>query len=252
MPAEESTPSEVPSDELVPPTAPAVKDRLAVAFDTDDLVDALRLARELYPWFGVAKIGMELFCATGPESVTALAERGWKVFLDLKLHDVPDSIARTSLVLGTLGATYVSLHAHGGSSMLRAAVEGLESGASRAGLPAPIGVAVTTFTNDDTAPPHILGKRVMAAVEGGCRAIMCAASDVAEAKQLAPRIVAVVPGIRLGDAVATGAGARPARASTPEAAISAGADLLVLGRAVTRAPDRAAAAAAVAEAVAGR
>jgi len=229
------------------PVAADVRDRLVLSLDTDDLVEALRMARELAPWFGVAKIGMELFSAAGPESVAALSARGWKVLLDLKLHDVPTTIGRTAQVLGALGASYVTLHAQGGAQMLRAAVEGLNAGAERAGVPVPLGVAVTTFTSDDSAPPHILGKRVATAVEGGCLGIVCAASDVAEAKQLAPRILAIVPGIRLS----VGADPHPVRASTPEAAVQAGADLLVVGRAVTGAADRCAAAAAVALAVAG-
>jgi orotidine-5'-phosphate decarboxylase len=225
----------------------AVRDRLALALDTDDLVDALRLARELEPWFGVAKVGLELFSATGPEAVTALVERGWRVFLDLKLHDIPTTIRKTSQVIGGLGASYLTLHAHGGVEMLRAGVEGLAAGADGAGLPAPAAVAVTVLTSDFGAPPHILGKRVAAAIEGGCRGIVCAASDVREAKQLAPRLLAVVPGIRLPGTEAHD----QARAATPDSAIGAGADLLVVGRTVTRAADRVKAAAAVAEAVAG-
>jgi orotidine-5'-phosphate decarboxylase len=243
MPSDDQTPAvQTPAEQ----TPADVRDRLALALDTDDLVDALRTARELAPWFGVAKVGMELFCATGPDAVSAFVERGWKVFLDLKLHDDPANIARISLVIGTLGASYVTLHAHGGTAMLRAAVDNLGAGAERAGVPQPIALAVTILTSDDTAPPHILGKRVATAVEGGCKGIVCAASDVPEAKQMAPRIIAVVPGIRLDG------GAEPyrVRASTPEAAVQAGADLLVVGRAVTGAPDRAAAAAAVAKAVA--
>ncbi|GAC1314303.1 MAG: orotidine-5'-phosphate decarboxylase [Acidimicrobiales bacterium] len=228
-------------------TAPAVRNRLALALDTDDLVDALRMAKEFEPWFGVAKVGLELFSATGPESVSALADRGWKVFLDLKLHDIPTTVHRAALVLGTLGATYLTLHAHGGVDMLRAGVEGLDEGAANAGLDSPVAIAVTVLTSDDTAPPHILGKRVATALDGGCRGIVCAASDVREAKQLAPRITAVVPGIRL----AGSARHDQARAATPASAISSGADLLVIGRTVTGAADRQAAAAAVAEAVAG-
>lgn len=233
----------------MPETAatPAVRDRLALALDTDDLVDALRLARDLEPWFGVAKVGLELFSATGPDSVSALAERGWKVFLDLKLHDIPTTVGKSARVLGALGASYLTLHAHGGVDMLRAGVEGLGTGAEAAGLDPPAAVAVTVLTSDDGAPPHILGKRVATAVESGCRGIVCAAADVREAKQLGPRLVAVVPGIRLaGDPRHD-----QARAATPESAIGSGADLLVVGRAVTGAPDRRAAAAAVAEAVAG-
>jgi orotidine-5'-phosphate decarboxylase len=225
---------------------PSVRDRLALALDTDDLVDALRMARDLEPWFGVAKVGLELFSATGPEVVSALCERGWRVFLDLKLHDIPTTVGKSARVLGALGANYLTLHAHGGPDMLRAGVEGLRTGAERAGLEAPTAVAVTVLTSDNGAPPHILGKRVAVAVEGGCGGIVCAASDVEEAKQLAPRLMAVVPGIRLAGTEAHD----QARSSTPEAAIIAGADLLVVGRTVTAAADRAAAAAAVAGAVA--
>jgi orotidine-5'-phosphate decarboxylase len=225
--------------------APAVRDRLALALDTDDLVDALRTARDLEPWFAVAKVGLELFSATGPEVVTALVERGWKVFLDLKLHDIPNTVGRSARVLGALGASYLTLHAHGGVAMLRAGVDGLLTGAEQAGLESPAAIAVTVLTSDDGVPPHILGKRVATALEGGCSGIVCSASDVREAKQLAPRLFAVVPGIRL-------AGTDQhdhARSSTPEEAIIAGADLLVVGRAVTGARDRVAAAALVAGAV---
>jgi orotidine-5'-phosphate decarboxylase len=225
--------------------APAVRDRLALALDTDDLVDALRIARDLEPWFGVAKVGLELFSATGPEVVTALVERGWKVFLDLKLHDIPTTVGRAARVLGALGATYVTLHAHGGVAMLRAGVEGLVIGADQAGLATPSSIAVTVLTSDDGAPPHILGKRVASALDGGCVGIVCSASDVREAKLLAPRLFAVVPGIRLSGNETHD----HARASTPDEAVLAGADLLVVGRAVTAAPDRLAAAAAVADAV---
>jgi orotidine-5'-phosphate decarboxylase len=227
-------------------TVPAVRDRLALALDTDDLVDALRIARELEPWFGVAKVGLELFSATGPEVVSALSERGWKVFLDLKLHDIPTTVRKAAHVLGALGASYLTLHAHGGVDMLQAGVEGLVLGAEKAGLDPPAAIAVTVLTSDDSAPPHILGKRVAVAVEGGCRGIVCAASDVREAKQLAPRLIAIVPGIRLaGDPTHD-----QARSSTPEEAVGAGADLIVIGRTVTAASDRPAAAAAVAAAVA--
>jgi len=229
-----------------PATSDAVRSRLALALDTDDLVEALRLARELEPWFGVAKVGLELFSATGPDTVSAFAERGWKVFVDLKLHDIPTTVNKAARVLGALGASYLTLHAHGGADMLRAGVEGLEAGAASAGLPTPAAIAVTVLTSDDSAPPHILGKRIAAALDGGCRGIVCAATDVREAKQLAPRLIAVVPGIRLDGT----ARHDQARAATPQLAIGAGADLLVVGRAVTGAADRAAAAETIAGAVA--
>ena len=231
--------------EPVPPAPPAVRDRLAIALDVDDLVEARRIAKDVAPWFGVAKVGLELYSAVGPDAVSQLMELGFQVFLDIKLHDIPTTVGKSARVVGSLGASYLTLHAFGGVSMLRAGVEGLSDGAARAGLPAPTALAVTILTSDAGAPPHILGKRVQAAVEGGAGGLVCAAGDVKEAKQLAPRLVAVVPGIRPAG-VATH---DQARAATPQAALAAGADLLVVGRAVTAASDRAAAAAEIAASV---
>ena len=145
-------------------------------------------------------------------------------------------------MLGSLGASYLTLHASGGAAMLRAGVEGLVEGAAEAGLEPPIALGVTILTSDGGAPPHILPKRVAEAIEGGCRGIVCAASDVHEARQYGPRLRIVVPGIR-PSGVASHDQAKPA---TPRDAIQAGADLLVIGRAVTAADDPAAAAAAIA------
>jgi orotidine-5'-phosphate decarboxylase len=220
---------------------PAVRDRLVLALDTDDLVAALRLAEQLTPWFSVAKVGLELFSAEGPEAVSALVERGWRVFLDVKLHDIPNTVNRAARVLGALGASYLTLHALGGVSMLEAGVEGLAAGASRAGLEPPLALAVTVLTSDGNAPPHILGKRVAMALQAGCGGLVCAAADVREAKRLAPELLAVVPGIRPAGSDAHD----QARAATPLEAAEAGADLLVVGRAVTGAPDPLAAAAAL-------
>ncbi|HEX7166395.1 MAG TPA: orotidine-5'-phosphate decarboxylase [Acidimicrobiales bacterium] len=223
----------------------AVRNRLAIALDVDDLVEARRIARDVSPWFGVAKIGLELFSACGPDALSQMTELGMRVFLDLKLHDIPTTVGKSARVVGSLGAHYLTMHAFGGPAMLRAGVEGLTEGALRAGLPEPIALGVTILTSDAGAPPHILGKRVQAALEGGCGGIVCAASDVAEAKQLAPRLVAVVPGIRPPGTEEND----QARASSPTAAIDVGADLLVVGRPVTASPNRSAAAAAMAQLV---
>lgn len=225
---------------------PEVRAQLAVALDLDDSVAALRLARELRPWFGVAKVGLELYSASGPDVVGALAEMGYQVFCDLKFHDIPTTVGRAARVVGALGATYLNFHAQGGTAMLSAGVDGFLAGAAQAGLPAPVPLAVTVLTSDNGAPAHILQKRVQAALEAGCRGIVCAASDVHEAKQYGPRLTAVVPGIRPAGAPTHD----QARAATPEEAIDAGADVLVIGRAVTHADDPAAAASAVATAVA--
>jgi len=218
-----------------------LRDRLALALDLDDLVVALRLADQLRPWFGVAKVGLELFAAAGPDAVASLADAGFKVFLDLKLHDIPTTVRKSARVVGALGASYLTLHARAGPVMLRAGVEGLREGAAAGDLPAPTALAVTILTSDADAPAHILGSRVAAAVESGCGGVVVAAADVHEAKQLAPRLLAVVPGIRLP----TGDPHDQARAATPRQAFDAGADLLVIGRAVTAASDPQAAAAAL-------
>src|SRR4051812_1397270 len=209
------------------------RDRFAIALDVDDLVAAARLARELRPWFGVAKVGLELYSAHGPDAIMAISEQGYRVFLDVKMLDIPTTVGKAARVVGALGVSYLTMHAFGGAAMLQAGCEGLTAGAEAAGLNKPIGLGVTVLTSDGDAPPHILGDRVRAAQQAGCGGFVCAASDVAEAKQIAPDLIAVVPGIRLpgGDAH------DQARAASPQDAFAAGADLLVVGRAVTAADD---------------
>jgi orotidine-5'-phosphate decarboxylase len=211
----------------------ATRDRLALALDVDDLVEAIRLGHLLRPWFGTAKVGLELFSAAGPEAIGAFADLGYRVFLDLKLHDIPTTVHRAARVLGALGVDYLTLHAQGGVSMLRAGVDGLGEGAERAGLRPPTALAVTILTSDDDAPEHILPKRVGAAVESGCGGIVCAAADVRDAALFAPRLTIVVPGTRPEGAPHHD----QARVATPRAALDAGADLLVVGRVVTESSD---------------
>lgn len=219
-------------------TAAGLRSRLALALDVDDAVEAQRLARELKSWFGVAKVGLELFSAAGPSVVQMLIDDGYQVFLDLKMADIPNTVRKAARVLGALGVSYLTLHAFAGPAVLRAGVEGLTEGAERAGLPIPAALAVTVLTSDADAPPHILAKRVTAAVEARCAGVVCAAADVAEAKEIAPRLLTVVPGLRPAGTPTHD----QARAATPADALAAGADLLVIGRAVTAAADRHAAA----------
>ena len=212
----------------------ALRKRLALALDVDDAVAAQRLAKELSPWFGIAKVGLELFSAAGPPVVQMLIDDGYDVFLDLKMADIPTTVRKAARVLGALGVSYLTLHAFAGPAVLRAGVEGLTEGAERAGLEVPAVLAVTVLTSDADAPPHILAKRVTAAAEARCAGVICAASDVAEAKQIAPRLLAVVPGLRPAGAPTHD----QARSATPADALAAGADILVVGRAVTAADDR--------------
>jgi orotidine-5'-phosphate decarboxylase len=226
---------------VISETAPALRSKLALALDVDDAVEAQRLARELRGWFGVAKVGLELFSAVGPPIVQLLIDDGYDVFLDLKMADIPTTVRKAARVLGAIGVSYLTLHAFAGPSVLRAGVEGLTEGAERAGLPTPAALAVTVLTSDGDAPPHILAKRVTAAVEARCAGVVCAASDVKETKEIAPRMMCVVPGLRPAGSPTHD----QVRSATPSDALAAGADLLVIGRAVTAAPDRLAAASAL-------
>lgn len=229
-----------------PEVSQDVRERLALALDVDDLIAGIRLARELRPWFGVAKVGLELFSAAGPDAVVELVEAGYRVFLDVKLHDIPTTVHRAARVLGGLGASYLTLHTAGGIDMLRAGVEGLRLGADAAGLPGPAGLGVTILTSDTTADPGELRRRVLLAGEAGCGGVVCATPDLEAVRAAGPDLLAVVPGIRLSGSPADD----QARVAGPGQAITAGAGLLVVGRTVTGAPDRMAAAAQVAADVA--
>lgn len=226
---------------------PEVRAKLAVALDVDDSVAALRLARELRPSFGVAKVGLELYSAAGPDVIGLLADLDYDVFADLKFHDIPTTVGRAARVIGALGVRYLNFHAQGGPDMLAAGVDGFMGGAADAGLPPPVPLAVTILTSDADAPSEVLTTRVRWAVEAGCGGVVCAVGDVATVKAEGPHLVAVVPGIRPAGTPTHD----QARMGTPEEAVAAGADVLVLGRAVTRAPDPAAAGLAIARSLAG-
>jgi orotidine-5'-phosphate decarboxylase len=227
--------------------AEPAREHLALALDVDDLDVAVGLARRLEPWFSVAKVGLELFGAAGPRAVDELAGLGFPVFLDLKLHDIPTTVGRAARALGRRGVRYLTLHAQGGTSMLRAGVDGLAEGAAAVGASPPSALGVTVLTSVREPGEGVVAERVLAAVEAGCGGVVCAAEDIGTAKRLAPQLLAVVPGIR----PAGTARDDQARAATPHAALSAGADLLVVGRAVTAADHPETAAKALASSLAG-
>lgn len=217
---------------------PELRSRLAVALDVDDLVPALRLARDLSPWFGTVKVGLELYCSAGPDAIATLVDLGADVLCDLKLHDIPTTVHRAARVVGALGARYLTVHTAGGAAMVRAAVEGLREGTARAGGQERGVLGVTVLTSDPVATPHVLHQRVAAGLDGGCAGFVCAAGDIATVRQLAPRALLVTPGIRPEGAAADD----QRRVATPREALDAGAGMLVVGRPVTRAPDPVAAA----------
>ena len=218
-------------------------DHLAIALDVDDVVAALRLAGELRPFFRVAKVGLELYSAVGPDVVGGLINLGYDVFCDLKLHDIPNTVNKASRVIGALGAAYLNVHTSAGLDVVKAGVDGFLDGADRAGLAAPMMLGVTVLTSDAESSEAVLRQRLGVAIEAGCGGVVCSAPDLGTVRELGPALFTVVPGIRPE-------GSAPddqARVATPRAAIDAGADLLVVGRPVTQAPDPEAAAVAIVE-----
>jgi orotidine-5'-phosphate decarboxylase len=225
------------------PDMARVREKLALALDFDDSVVAMRLASRLREHFAVAKVGLELFSAAGPGVVAELLDSGFRVFVDLKLADIPTTTRKAARVLGALGASYLTVHSSAGPATLRAAVEGFREGADRACLPGGAVLGVTVLTSEPEAPQDVLKARVGSIVDAGCQGLVCAASDLRSVRSMAPGLRAVVAGIRLPGAQGHDQG----RPSTPGEALSAGADLLVIGRTVTEASDPEAAARAVAK-----
>ncbi len=217
-----------------------LRSRLALALDVDSSPRALALADELGEWFGVAKVGYELYAAAGPQVVGALREKGFDVFLDLKLHDIPTTVGKGASVFGRLGVRYLNFHASGGEAMLRAGVEGLATGADSVGLPRPSALAVTVLTSDPP-DPAVLAQRIGLAQASGCDGVVCGAPDIQVVKSLFPQGLTMVPGIR-SEGSATN---DQVRVATPAGALGAGADVIVIGRTVTAASDRVAAAEAL-------
>jgi orotidine-5'-phosphate decarboxylase len=227
------------------PAPDDVRRRLALALDVDDVAAAVKLADRLHPWFGVVKVGLELFAGAGPAAVEALAAPGRRIFLDLKFHDIPTTVGKAARQVGRLGVGYVTLHAAGGVDMLQAGVDGLEAGAAESGFDRPVALGVTVLTSDPDASAFPV--RLEAAAAGGCGGVVCSVRELPVVKERS-QLLAVVPGIRL----AGGATHDQARVGTPSEAIAAGADLLVIGRAVTAASDPEAAAAALSAALLSR
>jgi orotidine-5'-phosphate decarboxylase len=240
---------------------------LAIALDVPDLDGALRLARAVRPWFDIAKVGLQLFTEVGPSAVVALLEEGFEIFLDLKLHDIPNTVERAAAAAGRLRVSLLTAHAAGGEKMLAAAVAGFSEGRTAAGvtspevvsgspagtdgqrgMPARSGIlAVTVLTSEPDPPAGIVGERCRLAAGTGCAGVVCAAAEISTARAVSPDWVVLVPGIR-----AAGQGTDDqARAATAADAARAGASVLVIGRSVTKSSDPASAAAALAAEVAG-
>ena len=219
------------------------RDRLAVALDFPSAPAALDLVDRLQGscrWF---KVGMELFYATGPTLIHTLRKRGFEVFLDLKVHDIPNTVAGAVRSVTETGASLLTIHASGGERMMAAAAEA----AQFAG--APLLLAVTVLTSMDVEDLQATGitadpaeqvlRLALLAQQSGISGMVCSPQEVALLrKRLAPDTLLVTPGIRPADGVV----GDQRRVATPASAIGNGASMLVVGRPITQAADPGAAA----------
>ncbi len=219
---------------------------LIVALDYPEADSALAMAARLDPRACRVKVGKELFVAAGPAVVEALQERGFGVFLDLKFHDIPRTVARACQAAARLGVWMLNVHASGGRAMMEAAREALEGRAVR-----PLLIGVTVLTSLDAAAlaevgcpadPEAQVERLAAlGAAAGLDGVVCSAREAARLRTRFPDLLRVTPGIRPAGADVQD----QKRVMTPTAALAAGADHLVVGRPVTAAPDPAAALAAL-------
>ena len=211
-------------------------DPVAVALDTADRATFERWAELFGPRVGVLKVGLEAFVRFGPPAVEAARRAGGRIFLDLKLHDIPNTVAGAVRAARELGADYLTVHAGGGPAMLEAAARAAEE---RLAI-----LAVTVLTHLDERElarvglPGSAAERALAwarlARQAGCAGVVCSPQELAALRPELPRPFRLVtPGIRPAGAEA----GDQKRTATPAAALGAGADLLVIGRPLTGAPD---------------
>ncbi|MCS6818161.1 MAG: orotidine-5'-phosphate decarboxylase [Blastocatellia bacterium] len=216
------------------------KDRVILALDVSTAEAALRLVEETGGLVGMYKIGSQLFTAAGPDLVRTLLQRGERVFLDLKFHDIPTTVARAGIEATRLGVSMFTVHALGGEPMMRAVVEAVADFCARESIAQPRILAVTVLTSlgaEDLVkvglrdePEQIAIALARLAHACGVGGVVASAWEVARIREVVPHreFAIVVPGIR-----PAGASAHDQRRSaTPQEAIRAGADYLVLGRPV--------------------
>ena len=221
---------------------------ILVALDLRTAEEAARIARSVSQHVAGFKIGLGLLHGPGPGTIAALADLGLPVFADAKLHDIPSQVERAAQQLGSLGARWVTAHAAGGSAMLEAAVSGLATGSD--GYAGVLGVTVLTSLDDaglaavgiPRSPGQLVSRMARVIEAAGCEGVVCSPLELGVIAEVAPSLTKVTPGIRPAG-VTSG---DQARTATPDEALRRGADYLVIGRAITAAPDPAAAAAEIA------
>jgi orotidine-5'-phosphate decarboxylase len=225
------------------------KDRLIIALDVDEASLALRLVDELRDLVGLFKVGHQLFTAHGPDIVRRIRDKGGRVFLDLKYHDIPHTVAKASAEAVKLGASIFNVHALGGLAMMRAAAEAAREEAGRLGVPMPAVLAVTVLTSMDEQSlrrelkisrslPRTVRHFAELAERAGLHGVVASPQEITLLRRsLGREFIILTPGVR-----PAGSGKNDQkRTMTPGEAVSAGADYLVVGRPVLGAADRAAA-----------
>jgi orotidine-5'-phosphate decarboxylase len=210
---------------------------IIAALDVPSAEQALKLAREIAPAVGAFKIGGELFTSAGPDIVKKIRATGAAVFLDLKFHDIPNTVAKAVASAVRLDVQMLTIHASGGDEMMRAAEKSAQDTAKSLGRPAPLvlGVTVLTSSNSETlaetgCEPSV-GRQVerlaQLAVKSGLRGLVCSPLEIADLRRILPaHIQLVTPGIRTGAEKTDD----QKRTLTPREAIQAGANWLVIGR----------------------
>ena len=230
-------------------------DRLLVALDVDSLEGAAALLDRLRGVVTGCKIGSQLFTAAGPAAVELALKRDFRVFLDLKFHDIPNTVAGAVREAMRLGVFMLTVHASGGVAMMRAAAESARKAAAEFKMPRPLVLGVTVLTSLDrraleieVGVPITVERHVLAlaehAREAGLDGVVASPQEIRALRlAMGQRWVIVTPGVRPAERSA--AGDDQARTATPAAAVAAGADYLVVGRPITQAPDPTAAATAI-------
>ncbi len=226
-----------------------MRNPIIVALDVPDAAAALRLAERLTPVVGAFKIGKELFTAAGPEIVRQFRAAGASVFLDLKFHDIPNTVAKAVETATRLDVQMITLHASGGRAMMAAAEKAAQETAKTLGRPAPLVLGVTVLTSMDAADLVEIGVNVspaaqverlaQLAVHSGLRGLVCSPQELIALRKILPsQTQLVTPGIRPADSEK----GDQKRTLTPREAMDAGASWLVIGRPITAATDPRAAA----------
>lgn len=217
----------------------SVKDRIILALDVPALDDAIDLVRSTKDFIGMYKVGMELFYSAGSDAVNAIVNEGVPVFLDLKLHDIPETVERTSRVLASMGVDMFNVHCMGGMRMMRAAAGAIESqpGEKRVKV---LGVTMLTSLTEDEISRELgirgtIHERVTAlarqAKESGLDGVIASPHEIVAIKQACgDEFLVVTPGVRPVGAAADD----QRRIMTPAQAIRNGADYIVIGRPITR------------------